>query len=727
MPKPAAASQGAQFARPCFFVRRIPARLSLKPLPVALCLAFGGAAFAQEASTAAKPADQTLPAIEVRAAEENTQHLQRPVSSGALGSRSQLDTPFSTTVVSGEDLADRQVTKLGDVFANEASASDNSNAYNAWASYLTVRGMQLDWQNGFRIDGLPFVSYGITLPYDHFEQIELLKGLSGFMYGFVTPGGMVNYVTKKPTSTPIRHIDVGLRSDSVWTQHVDLGGRFGTDDRFGYRVNYTHEDGKLYSGTQIKRDSFSLALDAKITDALTWHFNGLYQDRESTGQSPSFYTGSYTSSSLPAPISGSRKDLQGQDQHLNTTLQHYSTGLKYQLNSDWSLNADYSYSAVTRTRNEGTYYLLNSAGAYSEARYDGAQGHRYSQLQATAQGRFRTGAFAHQLVLGTAWMQQINDYSSNDVFLTIGTGNLYSANTNSYYSTTGFKLFRDSDITQQAVFASDTIQLSERWSVLAGVRHTNYEQKSYNAAGTTLSTYNKNTVTPTLALMFKPEPTTTVYGSYVEALEPGSQVGVTYANSGAQLKPLLSKQYEAGVKTDRDSWSATAALFQIQRGAEYANSANVLVQDGESIFQGLELAAAWRPSRQWELSGSLMALDSYYSKGTSYNGNRVAGAPDFVATGRLSYNVPGVSGLKLFTDAKYTGKTAVRAAGGLDAPDYTVMNIGASYATRISGYGVTFRAAVNNVLDKKYWMFQYANYVRPGDPRSVSLNAAVDF
>jgi len=77
-----------------------------------------GAALAQTA-----PADQSLPSVTVSAKQEADigPQLQKKASGGALGSKSQLDTPFSTTVVSGEDLADRQVTKIGDVFFNDAS------------------------------------------------------------------------------------------------------------------------------------------------------------------------------------------------------------------------------------------------------------------------------------------------------------------------------------------------------------------------------------------------------------------------------------------------------------------------------------------------------------------------------------------------------------------------------------------------------------------------------
>lgn len=227
--------------------------------------------------------------------------------------------------------------------------------------------------------------------------------------------------------------------------------------------------------------------------------------------------------------------------------------------------------------------------------------------------------------------------------------------------------------------------------------------------------------------MFKPAADTTLYGSYVESLEQGATVGLTYANARELLSPLKSKQYELGLKTQRDRWSATAALFRIERGAEYANSQNVLVQDGQSVYQGLELGASTRLGSQWQLGGNLMFLDSAYRHGSDYVGNRVAGAPSFVATAQLSYAVPQVPGLKLTADAKYTGGTMLNASNQLKLPGYTVANIGASYATRIGGHDTTFRVAINNVTNKRYWEYQYADYIKPGDPRTLSVSAKLDF
>ena len=535
-------------------------------------------------------------------------------------------------------------------------------------------------------------------------------------------------MTKKPIDTPVRSIDIGYKSNSLWSEHADLGGRFDSDGRFGYRLNATHEDGKTYNDGRLRRDSLSLALDARLTPDLTWDFNALYQHRKSADQTPSIYMGTYTDSSLPSVMSGANRDLVGPGQHLENTFQLYSSGLQYRLGPDWTLSASYSHSKADRSRNEGILFLTGADGDYNDYRSDTREGHRFDQAQVMAQGKLGTGAFEHQLVLGASWQKQVNRYSSNGFYQQIGTGNLFSPNANSHFSTTDLALYRDSDITQRALFASDTVKLSKHWSVLAGLRYTDFEQNGYDVAGARTAQYVKNgVVTPTLAVMFKPLAETTVYASYVESLEQGSTVGVTYANYRDQLSPLKSRQYELGVKTASERWSATAALFRIERGAEYANSANVLVQDGLSINQGVELGASTRLGSQWQLGGNLMFLDTSYERGSTNQDNRVAGAPAIVGTAQLSYAVAQVSGLRVFADAKYTGNAMLNAANGLNLPGYAIANVGAVYATRLGGHDTTLRLAVNNVADRRYWEFQYENYMKPGDPRTYSVSAKVDF
>lgn len=543
--------------------RAFPATSTMRPSTLAALLLFAMSQSAMaQGSDGAQAADQpheaSLPAVSVTASQDTLQHLRDDVSSGALGSRTQLETPFSTTIVTGEELADRQANKLGDVFAQDASVSDNSNPYNAWASYITVRGMQLDWQNGFKLDGQPYNGYGITMPYEQLESVELLKGLSGFMYGFGAPGGVVNYVTKKPPATEkqIASVDVGYRSTSVWTEHLDLGGRVGPDSVVGYRFNATHEEGKTYNDGNVRRDSFSLAADARLTRDLTATFGALYQERHASGITTAISTARYTGTSLPATLSGGSSTLQTPDQHLNTNLQIYTAGLHYNLSPDWTLSATYSFSKSTRYRNEGTWYLLDQAGDYDDYRFEGKEGHQLNTFRVMAEGLVKTGPLRHQLVFGADYQKQTTDYGANSFYAQLGTGNLYQPNVNRYDSS-GFYTYRAADVTQKALFASDTIALTERWSVLGGLRYTNYEQHGYGLDGSTSSTYTQNGVlTPTVALMYKLTPGTTLYASYVESLEAGNVVGDTYANAGQLLaaaqQAIRSRREEPERTLERD-------------------------------------------------------------------------------------------------------------------------------------------------------------------------------
>lgn len=706
---------------------------------IAAGLGAGQSALAQETASATKPVVQ-LPQVTVAgtAIDDTLQHLQAPLNRGALGNRSQLETPFSSAVVTSTDIEARQVNKLGDVFMLDASVSDNSAANGAWASYLTVRGLPLDWQNSFRIDGKPFISYATTLPYEQFQQIDLLKGASGFMYGFGSPGGLVNYVTKKPTDGPTRSVTLGYTSKSLWRESADLGGRIGDDGRFGYRLNATHEEGNTYNDGYLKRDSVSLALDAKLTDRLTWDFQSMYQDRRANDPEPTITTARPTAYSpglegnnLPSAVRNDNGRLAGSGTYLDNAFRFYSTGLKYEISPTWTLSTSYSQSSTKTRRNEDVLYLTDDLGNYQDKRSDYGEAYQFNLWQAMLQGRFQTGSIKHDVVVGTSWQTQKNDYSNGVFPAQTGTGSLWAQNTSSLISTgtlNSLGMYRGAEITQKAIFASDTVQLSERWSVLGGLRYTNYDQKAYGPDGAETSSYDKSgVITPTVALMYKLTPQTMAYASYIESLEQGTSVGTSYTNYGAQLNPLKSRQYEIGIKIGQERWAATAALFRIEKKAEFTNDANELVQDGLSVYQGAELGASARLGSNWDIGGNVMLLDTAYKRGAANTGNRVAGAPKFVAAAQVSYWVPQVPGLKLLANAKYTGNTMLRPGNDIKLGGYTIFNVGASYDTAINDYDTTFRLAVNNITNKRYWMYQYADYIRAGDPRSVSLTATMHF
>lgn len=679
--------------------------------------------------------EATLPLVKVTTDTEFgvTQNLSNIVRAGALGDAAQKDTPFSSTVVTSQQILELTPQKLGDLFIQDASVSDNSGANTAWGTYLTVRGMDLDWQNSYRIDGKPFLGYATTLPYEHMEQVELLKGATGFMYGFGAPGGMINYVTKKPTDTPTRNISLGYSSNIIRT-NVDLGDRLG--DVFGYRFNATHEEGDTINDGALRRSSFLLALDAKLTDRLSWDFQTIYQDRQSDDNEPTIRTGAI-GNRLPDTIKNDEK-LVGPGNYVDNEFAFAATGLKYQLNDDWQAQTNFSQSYSKTRRNESVLALQNAAGDYIDNRADYGERYRFSYWDAMLQGRFQLAGMTHNVITGVLWQKQSNDDSSNGVYIVgYGTGNLDIQNTNRYDSIGGFSsfgLYRLTEVTQKSVFTSDRIELTDRWSVLGGVRWIDYEKLNWDASGNRVSDYKENIVTPTVALMYDVTSDVMAYVSYVESLQQGAIVPSNqgYTNEDEMLDPLTSKQWELGIKKDGTYWTGTAALFRVEKTTEYDRSCGddclTKVQSGESVFQGLELGATARLGNAWSLGGDLMLLDAEYESSDELTeGNPVAGAPRAVATAQLAYNVPQISGLQLYVGAKYTGKTPLRTDDSIDVDAYTLARLGATYDTHVAGQAVTFRANVNNLFNKEYWMYQYANYIKAGDPRTLNLSATLHF
>src|SRR5205085_11461463 len=79
------------------------------------------------------------------------------------------------------------------------------------------------------------------IPLDNKEQVEVLKGTSGLQAGVSAPGGLLNYVVKRPLAQPLRQAGLAWQQDGSLLGAVDLSQRFGVGEVFGLRVNAAAE------------------------------------------------------------------------------------------------------------------------------------------------------------------------------------------------------------------------------------------------------------------------------------------------------------------------------------------------------------------------------------------------------------------------------------------------------------------------------------------------------
>jgi iron complex outermembrane receptor protein len=710
--------------------RRVPSLLSaglMVSVGLSLCT-LSSPGWAQEA---ASDTSGTLPAVTVSASKDQAVAQTDTVSAGALGTRKQVDTPFSTNVKTSEDAKDLFATTASDLFKYDPATSVSSDNTLTENSVFTVRGMPVDQLNSFKVDGQTFPSWDTDLSLEPFEQVELLKGLSGFMYGFGSPGGIVNYVLKRPTDTPYRSVTVGYKSAGVFSQAVDLGGRFGNDDRFGYRLNLANEYGNTAEPNgHVSRQVASLALDFRITPDLTWSADALYQKRKTEGTLFGLMFGSGLGIPDASTVSGRLTQPQN---YYETEMASFGTGLDYRISDNWHASLKYRFAKENRTNSDSLIYVTDSAGNYQNTLYAAMTRYFYQNVDAMVQGKFNTGSIKHDVVLGAGYQTQTSEYSNstgwNDGYF-LGYGNLYSSTllTNDEVSI-GENLYREQRTTQAALYASDTMQLTSRLSALVGLRYTQYRENVYASTGAVTSQYSANPVTPTLALMFKTDPYSTVYASYVESLEQGGAAANTNLNYPATFGPLRSKQYEIGFKSDHSKWGANLALFRVDQGYYYTNTANVFVQDGTKRYTGIDASGWLALTNEWRVMGGVMWLDTKAVDidDASIEGKRIYGAPRFTVTGRVEYNPAYMRALTVAFGGKYVGNQAVDAANTQFVPAYTTFDLSGRYETKIAGKDVTFRAGINNLFNRRYWTTAWGYYVSPSATRTAVASATVQF
>ncbi|NDE92894.1 MAG: hypothetical protein EB036_05885, partial [Betaproteobacteria bacterium] len=104
--------------------------------------------------------------------------------------------PFSINLISPELLRDFGATSLSEVLRSDPAVSD---AYNTlgYPENFAIRGLLIDPRLNYRRDGMP-VNGHAPIAFENKASVLVLKGASGMFAGSSSPGGMVDFVLKRP-------------------------------------------------------------------------------------------------------------------------------------------------------------------------------------------------------------------------------------------------------------------------------------------------------------------------------------------------------------------------------------------------------------------------------------------------------------------------------------------------------------------------------------------------
>jgi iron complex outermembrane receptor protein len=248
--------------------------------------------------------------VEVTAgAVENAYRVDNVEVGGPLGPTPILDLPYSINVISRQLIDDTQSRNFKEA-AKYLPLASFQEMQGPEVLRPETRGMQGSNMQNDRKDGM---GIAVTTPsaLEEYEQIEVMNGLGGPLYGPANPSGMFNFDTKRPTEEPFRQIELGYEGHSVGTIHTDIGGRAGRNRMFGYRTNLLLGDGAGYvTGSQLRRQLAAVAGDVRVTSHTVIEGNYSYYNLYQHGY-PGWF--SYTPTTTPLSTPGSKSILLPQD------------------------------------------------------------------------------------------------------------------------------------------------------------------------------------------------------------------------------------------------------------------------------------------------------------------------------------------------------------------------------------------------------------------------------
>jgi iron complex outermembrane receptor protein len=699
------------------------------------------------AATATHAQEATLDTVTV-VGEQATDYQAKKAAVAGFDNAPLLDTPASVAVITEGRLKDQQARLLSEVLKNDASVGDSYAPVGYYENFV-VRGFSLNPASSYKINGRTITGEQ-NVALENKQQVEVLKGLSGLQSGVSEPGGLVNYVSKRPEN--VRAVTVSTNEHGERYLATDVGGWLGAEQQVGVRVNLAHEDIRSYvDHADGQRDFASLALDWNISPNALLQLNAEYQNREQRSVPGYQLLGGTT-----VPHNVSPRDLLGYQSWSNPVgikSLNLDGLFEYRFNEAWKASFSASRSRVViddySTFAWGCYGAASCAntavpnhfsaeGDYDISDYRSPDDTRSNEeAQAALNGQFDTGFLKHDLTFGTTAFRRLVDrrQSVNEY---IGEGNIYEKPPvlDPYQGPLGHT-YRRLDSRQYGLFASDRISFNEQWQTILGGRQVRLDEETYNQTGDTTRHTQRSVFLPQVALIYKPRPDTTLYASYSKGLSLGGTAAWFSSNADEVLPPTTSRQLEVGIKRDFQRLSLTAALFQITQDLQY-NRPNddgtiTFVQQGKQKNVGLELSANGRVTDNLQVSASVAAIRARVSgSGTDdYDGHQAINVPKLRASLHGDYSIPGIKGLALLGGVQYSGSKYANREASVKVDDYAVFDVGGRYSTKVGDYDTVLRLTVDNLFDKRYWrdVGESAGdgYLFLGAPRTARLSATVNF
>lgn len=647
------------------------------------------------------------------------------------------DVPQSVSVITRQTMNDLSMQNIADAVAYVPGVGMAQGEGNR--ETLVIRGNSST--GDFFLDGMrDDVQYYRDLY--NIEQIEVLKGPNGMLFGRGGVGGLINRVSKQADGRQVR--DVTLQAGSYNNKRLSLDVGQGLTDGLAFRVNGMYEDSDSYrDGVTLERYGINPTVTLQASDATTLTFGVEYfHDERVADRGVSSYLG--------RPLNVDPETFFGDPTRspTDTTVKLANALVEHRFSDTTLLRSRFRYGDYDKFYQNVFPGAVNAAGTTVQiSAYNNATERQNAFNQTDLLFTIDTGAVQHNLLTGfELGRQQTENFRETGYFDSIAAGTTSTqvplSNPRTALPITWRQSATDADNESTAkiaaLYVQDEIVLTPKWNLVAGLRYDNFKvDLTNNRTGAKFSSTD-NLLSPRLALIHKPVETLSVYASYGLTYQPraGDQLASLSATNES-LDPEEFSNYEIGAKWDASaSLALTAALFRLERSniaiPDPADPVNrSILVDGQRT-QGIELGVTGSITDQWSIIGAFAYQDGEVTRdqsATVLKGSRLAALPKntFSLWNRYDFAATWGVGLGIIRKDDLLAATQNLAPNGVNVtlPSYTRVDA-AAYFTITD----RIRAQVNveNLLDKEYYQFAHSNTnITPASPRAFRATLTTSF
>lgn len=683
-----------------------------------------------------------------------------------------MEVPQAITTVTKELIADKGVTRLGDVVKNVSGVTQTS-FYNNYA----IRGVtqQASYRESRLMNGMVTSHIFFSQPMMmNVERVEVIKGPASMTFSSTDAGGSINIITKKPLKTDRKEVSLSVGSYQTVVGALDFTGPLNKSKTLLYRLNLGYENGKSFRDLQFKKAYMIAPTIAYVPNEKTnisFEFvMSNNSNRLDRGQ-PIFKA---NPGDRPALTSTPITYAIGAINDINKTLDlNFMGNLTHKFTDNLSINMAYMKHIwnedLTELRTDNNF----GKDSYGVEQKDKVQ-LRYVQrnsnfftdnFNAYLNYDWKLGEnFKNKSVLGyDLVMFEVGHGGTNTVRDYTGDKNAgtltpriphwdltkegqYRVMYPGFYQPQAKRMQETTPMyfsTNSAYFMNQ-MELWNRLIFNIGLRQEWYTDKNFYKRKNE-ETVKQNKFLVRAGLMYKATKNINAYASYIEGFQMQTDAYLGYDGFRRRLsdgkivrdpfKPKTTRMYEFGAKTEwlEGKLHASIAYYDIKQNniltyddTVYNGAVDELMTEGGTERnKGLEIDVMGRILPNWLVNAGYAYNDSKVTdqrRGTYRKDN--APKHTFNLWTRFDVKEGFFKNLGLGAGLNYSAEKISWQEPDLVLPDYTIVDAAVYY--KIKDMQLSFN--INNIFNKTYWLGAF-NYPRlfPGTPRNVMFTVRYTF